>query len=117
MPTYQVLYPPYSELYIDVSFSWSLLLGYLILASAAGLWAVWDARRQPPGPKLYNWSYSLTRISSAILVFCDLPCLPKLRSHAVPEKRKSSLLSSGTWRSVSGRDPFARVLASRLHGL
>src|SRR5437899_13044975 len=54
MPTYQVLYPPFSELYIDVSFSWSLLLGYLILASAAGLWAVWDARRQPSGPKLYN---------------------------------------------------------------
>ena len=54
MPTYQVLYPPCSELYIDASFSWSLLLGYLILASAAGLWAVWDARRQPPGPKLYN---------------------------------------------------------------
>src|SRR2546422_8319753 len=46
MPTYQVLYPPYSELYIDVSFSWSLLLGYLILASAAGVWAVWDAGRQ-----------------------------------------------------------------------
>jgi len=51
MLAYQVLYPPYSELYGDVSFSWSLLVGYLILATVAALWAVWDARRQPPGPK------------------------------------------------------------------
>ncbi len=54
MPTYQVLYPPYSELYVDASFSWSLLVGYLISATVAGLWAVLDAGRQPPGPKPYN---------------------------------------------------------------
>ena len=51
MPTYQVLYPPYSELYGDMSFSWSLLVGYLILASIAGLWAVLDARTPPTHPK------------------------------------------------------------------
>ncbi len=54
MPTYQVLYPPYSELYLDVSFSWSLLLGYLILATVAGLSGVLDAGRQPRRPKPYN---------------------------------------------------------------
>jgi len=51
MPAYQVLYPPYSELYADVNFSWRLLAGYLILATAVGLWAVWDACRPPTGPK------------------------------------------------------------------
>ncbi len=51
MPTYQVLYPPYSELYSDLSFSWSLLIGYLIPATVAGLWAVWDTRRPPTHPK------------------------------------------------------------------
>ncbi len=51
MPAYQVLYPPYSGLYGDVSFGWGLLVGYLILATVAALWAVWDTRRQPPGPK------------------------------------------------------------------
>ncbi len=51
MPTYQVLYPPYSEVYGDVSFSWSLLVGYLILATVVALWAVLDARRPLAGPK------------------------------------------------------------------
>ena len=51
MQTYQVLYPPYSELYADVSFSWSLLLGYLSSATLVGLWAVLDARRSLTGPK------------------------------------------------------------------
>ena len=45
MAIYQVLYPPYSELYGDVGFSWGLLVGYLILATVAGLWAVLDAGR------------------------------------------------------------------------
>lgn len=51
MPAYQVLYPPYSELYVDVSFSWSLLVGYLILATGVALWAVLDARRRLARPK------------------------------------------------------------------
>ncbi len=51
MLTYQVLYPPYSELYVDASFSWSLLIGYLTLAIVAGMWAVWDTRRPPTHPK------------------------------------------------------------------
>ncbi len=51
MPTYQVLHPPYSGLYVDASFSWSLLIGYLMLATVAGLWAVWDTRRPPTHPK------------------------------------------------------------------
>jgi hypothetical protein len=32
MPAYQLLYPPYSELYGDPRLSWSLLVGNLILA-------------------------------------------------------------------------------------
>ncbi len=51
MPTYQVLYPPYSELYGDMSFSWSLLIGYLMLATVVTLWAVLDARRSVTRPE------------------------------------------------------------------
>lgn len=51
MLTCQVLYPPYSELYGDVSFSWSLVFGYLLVVTAAGLWAVLDASRSLTHPK------------------------------------------------------------------
>lgn len=51
MPAYQVLYPPYSELYAEASFPWSLLVGYLILAAAAAVWAVLDAGEPLARPK------------------------------------------------------------------
>jgi len=54
MLTYQVLYPPYSDLYGDVGFSWRLVIGYLMLATVAALWAVLDASRRPTRPKPRN---------------------------------------------------------------
>jgi hypothetical protein len=54
MLAYQVPYPPYSELYGDASFSWSLLFGYVILVTLAGLWAVLDASRSLTRPKTRN---------------------------------------------------------------
>ena len=54
MPAYQVLYPPYSELYGDARFSWGLLIGFLVLATLVGLWAVWDAGRPPTHPNPRN---------------------------------------------------------------
>src|SRR2546426_813465 len=58
-----------------------------------------------------GFSASVILLRGARCRSCD-PC----RSGALGNQ-ESSLSPSGTWRSVSGRDPCARVPASRLHGL